>query len=227
MPQEVGEGVWAVTAGSFPANSYIVAADVPGGAVLVDTGLAAEPIDAALQNLGLAPAYVFCTHGHFDHVGSASFFQKKYGAPVYLHRADRKTVSMCNFLLSAMKLPDRIASPEFTFIEHGFSITLGNKLLRYRSTPGHTPGSCAIGFGNALFTGDTLYARGVGLSKLPGERPDELRRSILELWNDLEDVIVHPGHGRSAPGAEIMRSNLELLAFLHADQNLEQRVVNG
>lgn len=227
VPRSVGDGVWVVTAGNFPANSYIVAADVRGGAILVDAGLDAEPIDRAFQSLGLAPAHVLCTHGHFDHVGTAAFFQQKYDAPVYLHRADRKTASMCNFLLSAMKLPDRITLPDFTYVDDGFSLELGRDTALYRSAPGHTPGSCTIAFGHALFTGDTLYARGLGLSKLPGERPDELRRTIRSLWSELDDVNVHPGHGRSARGADIKQSNTELLAFIAAEENLEQRVANG
>lgn len=227
MPRQVADGVWVVTAGSFPANSYIVAADVPGGAVLIDAGLDAGPIDAALQTLGLAPAHLFCTHGHFDHIGSAAFFQNKYGAPVYLHQADKKTAAMCNFLLNAMGLPDRVAAPDFTLVDDGFALTIGARRACYRSTPGHTPGSCTIAFGEQLFTGDTLYARGVGLSKLPGERPDELRRSLNGLWDDLDTVTIHPGHGRSARGVDVKRDNAELLAFLNAEPAFERRTANG
>ncbi len=152
----VADGVWAVTAGSFPSNSYICAADVPGGAILVDTGLDPEPIDSALRSLGLRPASVFCTQGHFDQIGSAAFFQREYGAPVHLHRADAKTAGIGNFLLTAMKLPDRIVLPELTLVDGSFSIQLGERSLRYLHLPGHTPGSCAVAYGDHLFTGDTL-----------------------------------------------------------------------
>jgi glyoxylase-like metal-dependent hydrolase (beta-lactamase superfamily II) len=214
----VADGIWAVTAGSFPSNSYVCAADVPGGAILIDTGLDPEPIDSALQSLGLKPAFVFCTHGHFDHIGSAAYFQRKYGAPVHLHSADVKTAGIGNFLLTAMKLPDRIVLPDLVLVDGAFSIQLGGRSLRYLHLPGHTPGSCAIAYGDHLFTGDTLYARGVGLSKLPGERPDQLRRSILELWEHLPGFHVHPGHGPSAAGADIQRANRRLLAFLRLPQ---------
>lgn len=227
MPRAVGDGIWSVTAGSFPANSYIVAADVPGGAVLIDSGLDAGPIDAAFGELGLTPAHILCTHGHFDHIGSASFFQNKYGAPVYLHRADKKTAATCNFLLAAMKLPDRIVMPALTLVDDGFALPLGRRSATYASTPGHTPGSCTIRIGHDLFSGDTLYARGLGLSKLPGERPDDLRRSIAGMWDGLDGLTVHPGHGRSASGADIKTNNAELLAFLDVEPASEKRVVNG
>lgn len=223
----VADGVWAVTAGSFPSNSFICAADVPGGAILIDTGLDPEPIDAALVSLGLRPAHVFCTHGHFDHIGSAAFFQRKYGAPVHLHRADAKTAAIGNFLLTAMKLPDRIVLPELTLVDHAFEIDLGGRTLGYRHIPGHTPGSCAIAYGLNLFTGDTIYARGVGLSKLPGERPDQIRRSIASIWDELSHFTVHPGHGPSAAGEDIKTTNLGLIAFLGLAPALENRTANA
>jgi hydroxyacylglutathione hydrolase len=213
-PKPVGEGVWVVTAGAFPSNSYICEADVPGGAVLVDCGLDAAPIDAALHSLGLQPAHVFCTHGHFDHLGTASFFQKTYGAPVHLHPSDHRTARANNFLLMAMKLGIVIELPQFTDAGDAYSVQLGNRILRYRHAPGHTPGSCVIQIGQDLFTGDTLYASGIGLSKLPGERPDQLRETLLGLWDDLDGVRVHPGHGPSRDGIDIKRRNSALRAFI-------------
>lgn len=212
--QVAGEGVWVVTAGSFPSNSYICAADVPGGAILIDVGLDAAPIDAALHELGLRPAALFCTHGHFDHVGSTSYFQNKYGIPVHLHRADAKIAALGNFLLTAMKMSERLVLPEFTLVDDDFQFQLGRQILRYQHAPGHSPGSCALHLRDQLFTGDTIYARGVGLSKLPGERPEQLRRSIEQLWSELDHVTVHPGHGPSAPGADIQKNNAALLRFI-------------
>ncbi|MBC9030950.1 MBL fold metallo-hydrolase [Sphingomonas sp. JC676] len=212
--REVADGVWSVTAGDFPANSYIGRADVPGGAILIDAGLDPLPIDAALQLLDLRPAHVFCTHGHFDHLGSANYFQDRYGARVHLHAADLRTARTNNFLLMAMKMAARIVLPELTLVDDGAEFAFGGTHLRYRSTPGHTPGSCVIEWGSNLFTGDTLYVRGVGLSKLPGERADQLRASIQALWSDLDNLIIHPGHGPSAPGAVVKCDNAPLRAFL-------------
>ena len=205
--QMVADDVWSVTAGEFQSNSYICRIDLAGNAVLIDAGLDPLPIDAALETLGLRPAYIFCTHGHFDHIGSAHYFQDRYGAIVHLHAADLKTARTNNFLLMAMRLSARITLPELTLVEDGAEFMPGEGALRYRSAPGHTPGSCVISWKSNLFTGDTLYANGVGLSKLPGEQPDRLRTSILALWSDLDDFTVHPGHGPSAPGAVIKRTH--------------------
>jgi glyoxylase-like metal-dependent hydrolase (beta-lactamase superfamily II) len=70
----------------------------------------------------------------------------------------------------AFKLASRIEQPtEITAVVSGQSVDVAGHALTFHGAPGHTPGSCIIEFGSALFTGDTIYARGVGLSHLPGE----------------------------------------------------------
>jgi hydroxyacylglutathione hydrolase len=195
--------------------------------VLIDAGLDPWPIDAALNRLSLTPAHLLCTHGHFDHIGSARFFQEKYGTPVHLHAADLKIARTNNFVLMAMKLDQRITLPDFTLISDGAKIALGGEPATYRHTPGHTPGSCVIAMGANLFTGDTLFARGVGLSKLPGEQPDRLRDSIIGMWGSLDGHVVHPGHGPSASGAAVKENNEPLRAFLKLASNGTDQASHG
>lgn len=215
---EVADGIWVVTAGLVRSNSYICAADVPGGAVLIDVGLDPHPIDAALASLGLRPAHVFCTHGHFDHLGSSAHFAARYGCPVHVHERDLKTARMNNFLLMTLKIPARVELPELVPVEDGYSVELGARTLAYRHSPGHTPGSSVITYGSDMFTGDTIYSRRIGLSNLPGEEPDTLRRSIVGLWDELPKYRVHPGHGPSAAGRSVVDGNAALRAFAGIDQ---------
>jgi hydroxyacylglutathione hydrolase len=220
-PQHGGDAaaVFTVTAGAFPSNCHVCIAGGPGQCFLIDPGLDGAAIDRELKARGLTPRHVFCTHGHFDHAGSAAFFQKKYGAAVHLHEADLKTLKTSNFLLMAVKIPQRIELPEVTPIEDDFAISIGDATLRYHHAPGHTPGSCIIAFGAALFTGDTIYRSGVGLSKLPGEDPDLLRASIRRLWDTLPGAATtYPGHGSAASFASIRENNGALRAFLGLPQ---------
>jgi glyoxylase-like metal-dependent hydrolase (beta-lactamase superfamily II) len=217
-----GGDVWRVTSGEFPSNAYICGLPADDGAaaaarcVIIDGGLDPQALDAQVIALGLTPTAMFCTHGHFDHAGSAAHFQKKYGCPVYLHNADRKLLKASNFLLMAFKLASRIEQPgEITAVTAGQQVDVAGHTLTFHGAPGHTPGSCLIELGSALFTGDTIYTRGVGLSHLPGEQPETLKQSILAAWPLLtEDRIVYPGHGRSASGAEVRTTNVALLDFL-------------
>ena len=210
--EPVGDGVWRVTGGAFPSNAYICAAETPGEAFVIDPGLDPHRIDRAAKDLGLTPNQVFCTHGHFDHIGGASFFQQAYGATVYLHQADLKTMKSGNFLLMVLKIEQRIILPEVTLIDPASPPAAP---VTYLPVPGHTPGSCFIRHGEHLFTGDSLYARGVGLSDLPGENHGLLRQSLLALWDAIPgDTLIHPGHGPSARFAEIRAGNRALAEFL-------------
>ena len=210
-----GGSVWRVTSGAFPSNAYFCEADVPGGCILIDAGLDGPAIDAEMAERGLRPHQVFCTHGHFDHAGSASFFQKKYGCQIFMHKADARTLKSSNFLLMVLQIPQKVDLPEVTYIEDGFLIDIAGRPLTYMSAPGHTPGSCVVEFGSAWFIGDTLYSRGVGLSSLPGEDAEMLKKSIRGLWDGLTaERTIYPGHGDVADGASIRSENRALLKFL-------------
>lgn len=210
-----GGAVWRVTSGTIPSNSYFCEADVPGGCILIDAGLDGPTIDAEMAEHGLRPHYVFCTHGHFDHAGSAVYFQNKYGCQVFIHKADIRTLKASNFLLMVLKVSQRIELPNANYVNDGFTIDINGHTLTYLSAPGHTPGSCILQFGSAWFTGDTLYSRGVGLSSLPGEDSETLKQSIFGLWDGLTaDRIIYPGHGNPADGATIRSTNHSLLKFL-------------
>lgn len=217
-PREVGDGIWCVTAGAYPSNCYIVVGDAPGTAILIDAGMDALPVEAGLNTLGLRPTAIFCTHGHFDHIGGAEYFQRNHDLPVYLHAADHKVARSSNMLLLMLGMSQRITLPRFDLVEDGHTHSIRNRLLTYRHAPGHTPGSCTIRLGGepggALFTGDTLYARNMGPAPTPGEKPEQLRTSILEMWETLDDVMIHPGHGPSAPGREVRLGNMAVRVFL-------------
>jgi len=219
--RQVDEGLWQVASGVFTSNCYIHGAPGSTACVLVDPGLDPEGIDAQVAALGRTPAAVLCTHGHFDHVGGASYFQNKYGVPVYLPQPDIKTMKASNFLLMALKIPKRITLPGVTPIAVtpgvGIDVDAGGASYTYLPCAGHTPGSCLIRSGGHVFSGDSLYARSVGLSHLPGEDRALLRTNIRALWDTLPAaIVVCPGHGPTSPFGDICRENQALLEFLQA-----------
>jgi glyoxylase-like metal-dependent hydrolase (beta-lactamase superfamily II) len=212
--QQVADTVWRVENRVFPSNTYICATGAADDCFLVDPGLDPEAVDAALGSLGLKPRQVFCTHGHFDHAGSAAFFQEQYGARCYLHGADLKTLRTSNFLLMAFRIPFSMKLPRTEEADR-LAMVLNGQELDVLSAPGHTPGSCIVRYGKHLFTGDTLYRHGVGLSRLPGENAGRLKTTLLELWDRLPgDALVLPGHGDCGTFACIREDNTSLLAFL-------------
>ncbi len=200
-------------------NTYICPCSTPGTCILVDPGLDRDAIEAKLGEIGLVPVAVFCTHGHFDHLGSADHFRTRFGVPVHLHAADVRVANASNFLMMAFGLEERIVVPRVdVLVEEPFERVIGGDRLHVLHSPGHTPGSTVLLFRGQAFTGDTLYASGVGLVSLPGEDEALLRTSLRRIWNELPDTTpVHPGHGDGATLAEIELGNEPLRRFLAAD----------
>ena len=71
-------------------------------------------------------------------------------------------------------------------------------------TPGHTPGSISLYTPGKVFTGDTLFRRGIGTTLMPGSSRSQLINSILTKLMKLPDnTIIYTGHGRETTiGAE-------------------------
>jgi hydroxyacylglutathione hydrolase len=210
----VSPGLWRVTNGGYASNAYVREYGA-GECYIVDPGLEGATVDHVVEQFDLHPSAVVCTHGHFDHVGSASFFQDKYAIPVYMHHGDSVTARTSNFLLMAFKLPYRVKVPRFDLVDDGFELLFGDQMLRFRLSPGHTRGSCVLTHGSTVFTGDTMYASGVGLSSLPGEDAGLLRESLRSLWEEIPvDATIAPGHGPTATMSWIKHNNAPLRRFL-------------
>lgn len=123
------------------------------------------------------------THAHADHISGAPALSDELGIPYYLHPADSGELDT------------------FTPITDTDSIAVGNRELAITHTPGHTPGSITLQFGNGLLTGDTLFIRSVGRPDLEGSEENEIRKAANHLFASLQeystypdDLIVFPGH---------------------------------
>ena len=201
------------------ANTYLCKMASPGDCILVDPGLDKDAIETALEQADLTPRAIFCTHGHFDHVGTAEYFRRKYTIDIYLHDADAKIARSANFVMMALKMPYRIEVPtRHMSIDEGTHWTCGDTRVEVVHAPGHTPGSVVLLIDGRAFTGDTLYRQGAWMGSMPETDRGQLVESLRRLWESLPgDVSVHPGHGRSAGFSEIQRSNIPLREILGID----------
>ena len=202
----------------FQSNTYLLSTGAGNDCVVIDPGLDRESIEQELAACGWRPKAVLCTHGHFDHVGSAAWLQSTFGVPVHLCAADLTMAKRANFMLAAFRLNQRIELPDFQLVDDGDApLVYGGRSLTFHALPGHTPGSAGIEVGDLFFSGDSLYARQTALSSLPGENHDLLRASLSRLFSWVGgSVRVLPGHGGSATIDDIRRYNEELRAFMAA-----------
>jgi glyoxylase-like metal-dependent hydrolase (beta-lactamase superfamily II) len=82
------------------------------------------------------------------------------------------------------------------FVYDKSQLKVGNILLSFLLTPGHTPGGiCIIVDEKAILTGDTLFIGDCGRTDLPGGNLAQMYASLHEKIMHLPDeLIVYPGH---------------------------------
>ncbi len=186
---------------------YIVACDETKEAVIIDPGGNEDDILTACQQENLKVKYIVNTHGHPDHVCGNRQLKEATGAEIVMHSADADFFSQSSVeqFFSQLGLP--ASPPVDKRVEDGDTLTFGNETLKVILTPGHTPGGICLYSHPNLFTGDTLFAGGVGRTDFPGGNTQQLMTSIKERLLSLPpDTIVWPGHGyggdRSTIGQE-------------------------
>ncbi|NOQ66042.1 MAG: MBL fold metallo-hydrolase [Desulfobacterales bacterium] len=186
---------------------YIVACNETKEAVIIDPGGNEDDILTACQQENLKVKYIVNTHGHPDHVCGNRQLKEATGAEIVMHSADADFFSQSSVeqFFSQLGLP--ASPPVDKRVEDGDTLTFGNETLKVILTPGHTPGGICLYSHPNLFTGDTLFAGGVGRTDFPGGNTQQMMTSIKERLLSLPpDTIVWPGHGyggdRSTIGQE-------------------------
>jgi len=190
----------------FECNCYFV---VGKKAALIDAGDPKAAMDKSLElNMGIN--YLLTTHYHFDHVLGLLELKAKTGGLIAAHEADAV------FLENGDKtriMPHLFGSP-FSKVHvdmrlaEGHIIDLGGLSLEVIHTPGHTPGSICFYEANSksLFSGDTVFADGVGRTDFPGGSMGDLEKSVekLLLLHEKRGIeTIYPGHGPPACGNDL------------------------
>jgi glyoxylase-like metal-dependent hydrolase (beta-lactamase superfamily II) len=198
------------------------------GVMLIDAGYPGDRDDVlgSLRELGFGiedVRAILLTHAHVDHMGSAIWFAKSHGTPVYCH-ADEVGHAKREFLQqkSTMKVAANLWRPGWArltmhLLRNGGLTREGIPTAQALTTevaaelpgaplaiptPGHTNGHCSYLVDGVLATGDTLVTghpvcRGTGPQLLPAvfnHDQAESRRSLAALAL-LESDALAPGHG--------------------------------
>ncbi len=179
--------VQRLVVGVFQANCYILFCEDSRDAVVIDPGGSGRRILRHLKELGARPRYIILTHGHIDHISASPFLQRKTGAEVLAHPADVRRRSILGLIWMRLEIREITECDEIPFC---------GSALRVIHTPGHSPGSISLLIDDVLFSGDLLFAGGVGRWDLPRGNFKELSLSLRERLKNLPDSLrVLPGHG--------------------------------
>lgn len=187
--------------GPLRCNCSIVLDDESKRAIVVDPGGDFSRIAEKLDAAGAVVEAIVHTHTHIDHVGATAEVQRKSGARACIHEGDRFLYDLLpvQAAMLGLELPESVEM-EGSLVD-GSSIAAGAIDMGVLHTPGHTPGSVcfivkAADGTTRVFTGDTLFRRGIGRTDLWGGDAGTIRRSLTEKILALpDDAIVIAGHG--------------------------------
>jgi hydroxyacylglutathione hydrolase len=199
--------------GMFQSNCYIVGDEATREALIVDPGDEGERILKTLERLNLKAKVIAVTHAHIDHVAALQQVKDGTGASVAMHRdafeASKGDAPMLRVMLGVNSPP--IAKPDI-FVEDGDMLKAGELEFEVRFCPGHAYGHIALYGEGVVFTGDALFAGGIGRFDLPGGDGKLLLNSIRQKLLVLpDDTVVLSGHGPSSTIGEEKSSNPFLL----------------
>ncbi len=219
-------------------NSYLFSDVLRGDRphVLIDPGqvvneMGERCLDTLLAGMsrdGIAPediGLIINTHGHYDHFGATQTLversRSKGGKPKQtlntIYEGEQDYLKAVHEYMARFpgQKPMSI-QPTFYLKEGELNLGKDNKLsLTIIHTPGHTPGSISIYWpeGKALFTGDLLFAGGVGRTDFGGDGR-QLKASIERL-SALDVEYLLPGHstemGAIIKGRDKVRQNFAMV----------------
>jgi len=196
--------------GALETNCYLISCEKTKEAAVIDPG-GEEAVDLILnllQKNNFDLKYILNTHGHIDHIIGNNLLKVKTEALLLIHRLDADMLVDSNKNFSSF-MGKEICSPHADkLLEEGDEIYLGALKLIIIHTPGHTPGGISLVLNNIVFTGDTLFAGGIGRTDLPGGSYQDLQKSIKEKLLILgDDKIICPGHGPGSTIGEERKTN--------------------
>jgi glyoxylase-like metal-dependent hydrolase (beta-lactamase superfamily II) len=198
------------------------------GVMLIDTGFPGHRDDVvdSLRRLGFQPADVqaiLLTHAHVDHLGSAIWFARTHGTPVYCHSVEvphahrdyLEQVSVRDLLTRVWNLKyltwsaaivgkgalthDGIPSAQPLTDEVAAGLPGAPQVI---ATPGHTGGHCSYLVDGVLVSGDALItdhpvAARPGPQLLPSifNHDEQACLRSLDTLAALDAQVILPGHG--------------------------------
>ncbi|MBN1381359.1 MAG: MBL fold metallo-hydrolase [Deltaproteobacteria bacterium] len=211
--EEIVKGVYLIggpgVTQADDAAVYLI--DFAGELVMIDAGAggSASQLARNIEMLGLDPnavSHVILTHCHIDHIGSAPFFQDKYGAKIVIHELDAKALETGDSVKTAANWYGTTLTPmtidrKLTSTHEVFHF--GEEQLHCLHTPGHSPGSIAVYLdrdGKRILFGQDIHGP---FNKAFGSDLSAWRRSMQTLLALNADILCEGHFGIYEPKSNV------------------------
>ncbi|HEY3997318.1 MAG TPA: MBL fold metallo-hydrolase [Candidatus Xenobia bacterium] len=200
--------------GSMANYAYFIGSQRTREALVVDPAWDVQQVIDTAQSEGYKLVGALVTHFHPDHIGGSMMPMMNLtieGLPTLLKLAPMRIYANKNEA-QGIKFVTGLSDTDLTLVESGETVQVGDVVVRFIHTPGHTPGSqCFLVEDKRLVSGDTLFIQGCGRVDLPGADPAAMYESLTQKLAKLpDDVVLYPGHnygGKSSTMGEEKRLN--------------------
>jgi len=190
--------IFTYSLGAMKTNCYLLSDGE--NSLIIDPGDEADFLLEQLIRKRLRLKAIIATHGHFDHIMAAYEIQASIDTPFYIFKEDMFLVKRVNetakYFLGYD--PQALFPKNIRYLKKG-KLTIQNFEFNIFQSPGHTPGSGCLYFKkeNAIFTGDTLFKKGIGRFDFSYSNKNDLDHSLKNILSLPEKTLVYPGHGES------------------------------
>ena len=199
------------TLGPVMTNTYLIADDLTGEAVVIDPADEGERIVSEAEKHGWRIGSIWLTHAHFDHIAGAAGVADACNPapPVALHADDYSLWRMQGGAAIFGLQIDPGPEPTIEF-QHHQTLFLGNNQFKVLHAPGHSRGH--VMFYNeadkVLFCGDVIFQGSIGRTDLPGGDFSTLINSIhTQVLTLPDDTRLLTGHGPESTIGEERKYN--------------------
>ena len=189
------------------ANCYILGCAETRSALVIDPGGDAARIMRVLNEDEFQLKFIVNTHGHVDHMAANEELKAETSAQLCIHSADADMLEDTQKNLSVF-VGTPVTSPEADrILAHGDILEVGNLRLEVIHTPGHSQGSICLLGDDYIFTGDLLFAGGIGRYDFPGSSYEKLMDSLKKVMTLDDGLVVYSGHGPETTIGHERRTN--------------------
>jgi len=216
--EEIINGIYLIGGSDMTSaeDAAVFLIDFKKTLVMIDAGAGGSfsQLVRNIEMLGFDPADLSClilTHCHIDHIGSAPFFQKRFGTEIVIHELDADAVEKGDSFKTAANWYEKTFAPMNVDRKlQGAETVLpfGDEALHCLHTPGHTPGSISVYLdraGRRILFGQDIHGP---FHQAFGSDIDQWKTSMKKLL-DLDADILCEGHFGIFRTKERVRSYIE------------------